>query len=88
MKAMEYWNTVGSEKVISVCEQAGTGYEYFKHIAHGRKKPSFQLASRLSAASVELGADDTGAVMTVSDLLGGAALCKCCGQPVKAGATA
>jgi hypothetical protein len=86
MNAMQYWEAVGSEKVIEACAQAGTGYEYFKHIAHGRKKPSFQLASRLSAASVNLGEDDAGAVMTVSDLLGGAALCECCGQPVKAGA--
>lgn len=51
LSAMEYWDSLGTEKTKEVCEKAGLGYEGFKHIAHLRRRPSIALAKRLVAAS-------------------------------------
>lgn len=51
MNAMEFWKAVGIEKTRQVCQDAGTTYENFKHIAHKRRRPSVELANRLIRAS-------------------------------------
>ncbi len=57
MDAMGFWRDTAltrSEQIARakfVCEQAGCGYEYFKHICHGRKRPSAKMALALERAS-------------------------------------
>ena len=51
MNSLQFWSMVGTDKVRAVCADAGTSYAYFKHIAHGRKRPSYELAKKLSSAS-------------------------------------
>lgn len=51
MDAMQFWDKYPIDHVRKVCATAGTSYEYFKHIAHRRKRPSPELADRLVAAS-------------------------------------
>lgn len=50
MTAMEYWDEVGRDTMIEVCLEAGTEYDYFKHIANLRKRPSADLAYKLIEA--------------------------------------
>ena len=59
--AMTFWNVHGREKTQELCARVGTSYGYWKHIAHGRKRPSIDLARALSKAS--------GGLMTVDSLI-------------------
>ncbi|MCA8013347.1 hypothetical protein [Burkholderia vietnamiensis] len=68
MDAMAFWKQVGSKKVVEVCDAADTSFPYFKHIAHGRKRPSYDLAKKLS----EHGTRITGHTMDIITLLEGA----------------
>ncbi|KUZ66851.1 hypothetical protein WI36_24085 [Burkholderia ubonensis] len=68
MDAMAFWKKVGSKKVVEVCAAAETSFPYFKHIAHGRKRPSYDLAKKLS----EHGTRITGHTMDIITLLEGA----------------
>ncbi|HDR9003015.1 TPA: hypothetical protein QDA99_006623 [Burkholderia vietnamiensis] len=68
MDAMAFWKQVGSKKVVEVCDAAETSFPYFKHIAHGRKRPSYDLAKKLS----EHGTRITGHTMDIITLLEGA----------------
>lgn len=54
MTAMEFWKRFGTAKTREVCGMAGTTFEYFEHIAHGRKRPSADMATALSDASAAL----------------------------------
>lgn len=51
MDAMSYWRKHGRERVEQLCKEAGTTYNYWKHIANKRKRPSVDLAMRFVAAS-------------------------------------
>ena len=57
MNAMEFWRdpaltrSEGIARAKFVCQQADCGYEYFKHICHGRKRPSAKMALALEKAS-------------------------------------
>jgi hypothetical protein len=51
LDAMEYWMLHGRERVQQLCTDAGTSYDYWKHIANKRKRPSVDLAMRLVEAS-------------------------------------
>lgn len=51
MDARTWWKSVGTEKARVAVEAAGTNWEYFKHIAAGRKRPGADLARRLVEAS-------------------------------------
>jgi hypothetical protein len=48
---MTFWNKYGRDEAMRVCAEAGTNYDYFKHLAHKRKQPSVKLAKRLEKAS-------------------------------------
>ena len=47
MDAMTYWKAHGREAVMQLCDKVGTTYNYWKHIANRRKRPSVDLARRL-----------------------------------------
>ena len=51
MNAKQFLDAVGREKAEQVAIAAGTTMEYFCHIAYGNRRPSFELAERLVAAS-------------------------------------
>lgn len=51
MDAKAYWDSVGKQAVIELCEQVGTSYGYYKQIANKRKRPSIDLARKMVAAS-------------------------------------
>ena len=51
MDAMEFWKYAGINETRRVCEDAGTSYEHYKHIAHKRRRPSVELANKLIKAS-------------------------------------
>ena len=51
LSAMEFWKEAGINITRKVCEDAGTSYEHFKHIAHKRRRPSVELANKLIKAS-------------------------------------
>lgn len=51
MEPMEYALRYGSKQCKKVSEKAGIGYEYFKQIAHGRRRASPDAAARLAKAS-------------------------------------
>jgi hypothetical protein len=40
-----------AEFMRQICENAGSNYEHFKHIASRRRRPSVELAKRLVTAS-------------------------------------
>jgi hypothetical protein len=44
MDAMTYWKKHGRERVEQLCRDVGTSYNYWKHIANKRKRPSVDLA--------------------------------------------
>lgn len=46
MDAMSYWKKHGRERVEQLCRDVGTSYNYWKHIANRRKRPSVDLALR------------------------------------------
>lgn len=49
MDAMKYWESLGKDKKVftAFCEKVGTSYNYWKHIANRRKRPSVDLARRM-----------------------------------------
>lgn len=51
MDAMQYWKLMGPIETNRVCKLAGTTLDYFRHIAHGRRRPSVELAFELVLAS-------------------------------------
>lgn len=51
MNANTFLKKVGWKEAQRVAELAGTSRGYFAHIAHGRKRPSIELADRLVEAS-------------------------------------
>ena len=51
LTVMEFWQLVGKAEAERVAILAGTTYEHFKHLAHGRRKPSTKLAIKLVRAS-------------------------------------
>ncbi len=61
MDAMSYWKAHGREPVIALCDKVGTTYNYWKHIANKRKRPSVDLARRMVEA--------TGGALTLDELL-------------------
>lgn len=61
MDAMQYWKKHGRERVIQLCEDCGTTYSYWKHIANRRKRPSVDLALRF--------VEKSGGELTFTDLL-------------------
>lgn len=65
MNAMEFWKKHKTPKTREVCARAETDFEYFKHICHGRRRPSVDLAAKLVEASATL----TGDPMSLIDLL-------------------
>ena len=46
MDAMTYWKKHGTPHVVELCAKVGTTYNYWKHIANRRKRPSVDLARR------------------------------------------
>ncbi|CAB3779296.1 hypothetical protein LMG28688_00794 [Paraburkholderia caffeinitolerans] len=54
LTAIEFWRKVGTPKAREVCGLAGTTFEYFEHIAHGRKRPSEALAGAIAEAAKRL----------------------------------
>lgn len=51
MDAMTFWKTHGKDRVIALCADVGTTYNYWKHIAHRRKRPGVDLARRMVTAT-------------------------------------
>ena len=47
MDAMTFWDAVGRESVQRMCREIGTSYDYWKHIANRRKRPSVDLARKM-----------------------------------------
>ncbi|HDR9065513.1 TPA: hypothetical protein ACU967_002271 [Burkholderia contaminans] len=54
LTAIQFWKKVGTPKAREVCGVAGTTFEYFEHIAHGRKRPSETLANAIAQAALQL----------------------------------
>lgn len=48
---MEWWAAHGMDAAQKLCEECGTSYAYFKHIAHGRRRPSIDLARAMERHS-------------------------------------
>jgi len=61
MDAMTYWKAHGRETVMQLCDKVGTTYNYWKHIANRRKRPSVDLARRM--------VEESGGKMTLNELL-------------------
>lgn len=51
MKAKTFIETYGNDEAKRVAEQAGTTFEYFRHIAYGNRNASPRLAEKLVVAS-------------------------------------
>jgi hypothetical protein len=51
MDAMEFWKKYGTERVLQLCADVGTTYNYWKHIANKRKRPGPDLARAMVKAS-------------------------------------
>lgn len=51
MTALDFWKQFGTPITREVCGLAGTTFEYFEHIAHGRKRASEDLAKEISNAA-------------------------------------
>ncbi len=47
MDAMQYWKQQGRERILVLCAEVGTSYDYWKHLAHKRKRPGVELARKL-----------------------------------------
>lgn len=61
MSPYEYFKTRSAAEVEGVCSRAGTKISYFEQIAYGHRRPSYELAKKLSEAS--------GDVMSVDELM-------------------
>jgi len=62
MDARGYLDKYGRDKARVVAEEAGTNLAYFEQLACGFRRPSYELAERLCAASG--GELDTPSLMT------------------------
>jgi len=51
MDALAYLNKHGWERMERVAKAAGTNRAYMSQIAHGHRRPSYDLAVRLAEAS-------------------------------------
>lgn len=51
MNAKHFIDTYGKDEAIRIAEQAGTTFEYFRHIAYGNRSASPKLAKKLVEAS-------------------------------------
>jgi hypothetical protein len=51
MNAREFMHTYGRDETRRVAEAAGTNLAYFEQLACGARRPSFDLAERLTIAS-------------------------------------
>lgn len=51
LSIMEFWRNVGKAEAERVAVDAGTSYEHFKHMAHGRRNPSKAMAAALVKSS-------------------------------------
>lgn len=60
MNAHEYHIEHDRADIDEMCAAAGTNYAYWRQIAYGHRKPSWQMAQRLAKAS--------GGRLTVRDL--------------------
>lgn len=57
LSAKEYWQAVKTPMVKELCTRCGTTFDYFKHIANLRKRPSVDLARKMVAISQHLTPD-------------------------------
>jgi hypothetical protein len=57
LDAKGYWEQVGRATVQQLCDECGTSYNYFKHIANKRKRPGVDLARKMVAVSQNLTPD-------------------------------
>ncbi|HEX8106730.1 MAG TPA: hypothetical protein VF516_03330 [Kofleriaceae bacterium] len=69
MDAKTFLEKHGRETTRQVCEAAETSIEYFSQIAYGHRRPSVDLAKKLTKASEEAIADKRARLDVVS-LLG------------------
>lgn len=53
MTPYDYFRSRTQAELEGVCTQAGTKISYFEQIAYGHRRPSYELAKKLSAASGE-----------------------------------
>lgn len=51
MTPHKFYKSRGTDVSRRVAEAAGTNLEYFRHLAHGRRRPSVELALALVEAS-------------------------------------
>lgn len=51
VNAREYHDTHDKAAIEEMCAAAGTNYAYWRQIAYGHRKPSWQMAQRLAKAS-------------------------------------
>ena len=51
LSALEFINQFGWEAATSLAESVGTNRPYFSQIAYGHRRPSYELAKSLVAAS-------------------------------------
>jgi hypothetical protein len=54
MNAINFWKHHGTELVKTLCDRADTTFPYYKHIMHGRSRPSVDKARALVKASEEM----------------------------------
>jgi transcriptional regulator with XRE-family HTH domain len=54
MDAYSFWQYHGTDLVITLCDRADTTFSYYKHIMHGRSRPSVDKARALVKASAEM----------------------------------
>jgi hypothetical protein len=47
MDLMTLWKLEGRQAILAFCDRVGTNYDYFKHMAHDRKRPGVDLALRM-----------------------------------------
>lgn len=66
MNAMQFWQDVKTPAAKAVAEAAGTSWNYFKHLAHNRKRPGVDLARRLVEESRK---QTPGHELTLNELL-------------------
>ena len=51
MNANEFYVKFGREECARIAQEAGTTIEYFEQLIYGQRRPSFDLAEKLCAAS-------------------------------------
>lgn len=65
LTAFDFWKQFGTRVVKQVCAEAGTVHLNFEQIKNGHKRPSYDLAVKLSEASQRI----TGSRMGILELL-------------------